>query len=261
MATEGTRAGGGGPAVARAGQRGRHDREGVPAIADAAAQGARLVVFPETVVPYYPYFSFVYAAGRVRRRAPAPVRAGGGRARAGDRGGRGRRRAARGVVVVLGVNERDHGSLYNTQLVFDADGTLVLKRRKITPTYHERMVWGQGDGAGLQGGGHRGRARRRAGLLGALQPARPLRADGAARGDPLRAVPGLAGGADLRRPDGGHHPPSRAGIGLLRGQRHRLAHRRADRGDHAGGRDAARAARRLLHRHRLARGRACSARR
>lgn len=56
----------------------------------------------------------------------------------------------RGVVVVLGVNERDHGSLYNTQLVFDADGSLKLKRRKITPTYHERMIWGQGDGAGLK---------------------------------------------------------------------------------------------------------------
>ena len=55
-----------------------------------------------------------------------------------------------GIVVVLGVNERDHGSLYNTQLVFDADGTLMLKRRKITPTYHERMVWGQGDAAGLK---------------------------------------------------------------------------------------------------------------
>ncbi|MBD0267915.1 MAG: aliphatic nitrilase, partial [Cyanobacteria bacterium Co-bin8] len=47
------------------------------------------------------------------------------------------------------VNERDQGSLYNAQLIFDTDGTLLLKRRKITPTYHERMVWGQGDGAGL----------------------------------------------------------------------------------------------------------------
>jgi len=54
------------------------------------------------------------------------------------------------VVVLLGVNERDHGSLYNTQLLFDADGTLKLKRRKITPTYHERMIWGQGDAAGLK---------------------------------------------------------------------------------------------------------------
>ena len=56
----------------------------------------------------------------------------------------------RGVVVALGVNERDHGTLYNTQLLFDADGTLVQRRRKITPTYHERMIWGQGQGDGLR---------------------------------------------------------------------------------------------------------------
>ena len=119
------------------------------AIDEAASKGAQLAVFPETFVPYYPYFSFVLPPVlqgaphlRLAERAvvvPGPVtQAVAERAR------------ARGVVVVLGVNERDHGSLYNTQLVFDADGTLVLKRRKITPTYHERMVWGQGDGAGLK---------------------------------------------------------------------------------------------------------------
>ena len=42
------------------------------------------------------------------------------------------------------ANERDHGTLYNTQLIFDADGALVLSRRKLTPTFHERMIWGQG---------------------------------------------------------------------------------------------------------------------
>ncbi len=118
------------------------------AIAEAAAKGAALVVFPETFVPYYPYFSFVrppVLAGAdhltLYERAvvvPGPVT---------DAVAAAAR--SHGVVVVLGVNERDHGSLYNTQLVFDADGSLILKRRKITPTYHERMIWGQGDGAGL----------------------------------------------------------------------------------------------------------------
>lgn len=119
------------------------------AITEAAGKGAQLVVFPETFVPYYPYFSFVKPAVamgadhlKLYEQAvvvPGPV------TEAVSATARSQR-----VVVVLGVNERDHGSLYNTQLVFDADGSLKLKRRKITPTYHERMVWGQGDASGLK---------------------------------------------------------------------------------------------------------------
>ena len=119
------------------------------AIDQAADQGAQLVVFPETFVPYYPYFSFVLppvlqGAPHLRLMEHAVVVPGPVTQAVSDRA------RARGIVVVLGVNERDHGSLYNTQLVFDANGSLILKRRKITPTYHERMVWGQGDGAGLK---------------------------------------------------------------------------------------------------------------
>jgi aliphatic nitrilase len=119
------------------------------AIGEAAARGASLVVFPETVVPYYPYFAFVLppaAMGKAHlelyREAvtiPGPTV---------DAVSEAARR--HGVVVALGVNERDHGTLYNTQLLFDADGRLVQRRRKITPTYHERMIWGQGGGDGLR---------------------------------------------------------------------------------------------------------------
>jgi nitrilase len=118
------------------------------AASEAAAKGARLVVFPETFVPWYPYFSFVHppvltGAEHVRLYenavlVPGPVT---------DAVAALAKR--HGMVIALGVNERDHGSLYNTQLVFDGDGRIVLKRRKITPTFHERMIWGQGDGAGL----------------------------------------------------------------------------------------------------------------
>jgi nitrilase len=119
------------------------------AISEAADKNVEFLVFPETFVPWYPYFSFVLPpvlTGKEHLRlyeeavvVPGPVT---------DAVAAAARRHA--MVIVLGINERDHGTLYNTQLVFDADGVLRLKRRKITPTFHERMIWGQGDGAGLK---------------------------------------------------------------------------------------------------------------
>jgi nitrilase len=119
------------------------------AINTAEREGVRLAVFPETFIPYYPYFSFIQPPvlmGKEHLRlyeqaveVPSPTIEAVARAA----------RVA-SMVVILGINELDRGSLYNTQLIFDADGTLSLKRRKITPTYHERMVWGQGNGAGLK---------------------------------------------------------------------------------------------------------------
>ena len=58
------------------------------------------------------------------------------------------------VVLVLGINERvaigaGNGTLYNTLLTIDANGEVVNHHRKLRPTHTERLVWGQGDGAGL----------------------------------------------------------------------------------------------------------------
>jgi aliphatic nitrilase len=121
----------------------------VAKIDELATHGVQFATFPETVVPYYPYFSFVQRpyemlAQQVRlleQGVTVPSAATQAISDAASRGG---------MVVSIGVNERDGGSLFNTQLLFDADGTLIQRRRKITPTYHERMIWGQGDGSGLQ---------------------------------------------------------------------------------------------------------------
>jgi len=133
-----------------------YSREGtidrvVRKIQELGVQGVQFATFPETVVPYYPYFSFLQPAykivgGREHLKlleqavtVPSPATEVIGAACKDA-----------GVVVSIGVNERDGGTLYNTQLLFDADGALIQHRRKITPTYHERMVWGQGDGSGLR---------------------------------------------------------------------------------------------------------------
>ena len=100
-------------------------------------------------MPYYPYFSFVQRPFEIGAEylklleqaviVPSPTTHAIGQAC---------KEAA--MVVSVGVNERDGGTLYNTQLLFDADGRLLQRRRKISPTYHERMIWGQGDGSGLR---------------------------------------------------------------------------------------------------------------
>jgi nitrilase len=125
--------------------------------AEAAGNGASLVVFPEAFLPAYPSSAWAKAlAGWADPRAKAAFALlaresvavpGPAESRIGE--------VARehGVLVATGVTETDvetNGTLYNTLLVHDEHGSLVLKHRKLVPTNHERLVWGQGDGAGLR---------------------------------------------------------------------------------------------------------------
>ncbi len=125
--------------------------------AEAAGQGAQLVVFPEAFVPAYPSSLWARAlAGWADPKAKAAfallaresVEVPG---EASDALGEAAR--ANGVHLVVGVTEIDPerpGTLYNTLLGYDPEGELVLHHRKLVPTNHERLVWGQGDGRGLR---------------------------------------------------------------------------------------------------------------
>lgn len=120
-------------------------------IAEAGRQGARLVVFPEAFIPGFPYwinFSSIllHQPLYVRlweqsvdlRAEPEVVRPLQAAARTA------------GVVVVMGLNERVGGTLYNAQLFLDHEGGILGSRRKLVPTLAERTVWGFGDGSTLR---------------------------------------------------------------------------------------------------------------
>ena len=122
-------------------------------VAEAARRGAQLVVLPEAFVSAYPRgssFGAVVgartAAGRewYRRYWQSAIDVPG---RDVERIGAAARAA--NAFVVVGVVERDGGTLYCSALYFAPDGALLGKHRKLMPTASERLVWGCGDGSTL----------------------------------------------------------------------------------------------------------------
>lgn len=129
-------------------------------VRESARSGANLVAFPETWLPGYP--AWLDVCRDVALWDHEPVKAVFARYAAnsidvsGD-SGRFLRDVARrhGVTVVVGVSERvaegaGRGTLYNSLLTIGPDGQLLNHHRKLVPTYTERMVWGNGDAAGIR---------------------------------------------------------------------------------------------------------------
>ncbi len=125
-------------------------QKAVEQIKEAAEQGAKLIVFPESYIPCYPLrltFGFTVGARTEEGRkdwkkyydnsvvVPGPST-------------ECLAQAAKkyGVFVSIGITERDavNATLYCTNLIFSPEGELVAKHRKLKPTGAERFIWGDG---------------------------------------------------------------------------------------------------------------------
>ncbi|MGO4852817.1 carbon-nitrogen hydrolase family protein [Phaeovulum sp. W22_SRMD_FR3] len=115
----------------------------------AAAQGAKLIAFPETWLPGYPWWIWTgspaesvpflpeYHAQSMALTSPQMTRLQ-------------RICHANAITMVMGYSEREGGSRYMSQVIIGEDGTILLNRRKLKPTHVERTIFGEGDGSDLQ---------------------------------------------------------------------------------------------------------------
>jgi nitrilase len=127
---------------------------------DAARSGAQLVCFGETFLPGYPAW-LDYCQGAALWNHPpvkevfAEMRMNSVVVPGPETDALAEAAARLQVGIVIGISERvrdapGHGTLFNSLLFFGNDGSLLNHHRKLIPTYSERMVWGQGDSAGLR---------------------------------------------------------------------------------------------------------------
>jgi len=119
-------------------------------IREAAEKGCKLIAFPETFIPGYPWYiwmgspAWTIARGFVQRYFDNSLTY--------DSPQADRLRAAvkeAGLTAVLGLSERSGGSLYIAQWLIGPDGETIAQRRKLRPTHVERTVFGEGDGSDI----------------------------------------------------------------------------------------------------------------
>jgi len=121
-------------------------------IAEAARAGARLIAFPESFVPGFPVWAGVQAPIKnheyFKRLAVNSIEVPGPHVQALCEAAR-----EHAIVVSIGISERTEasvGCLWNTNLLIAADGSILNHHRKLVPTFYEKLIWANGDGAGLR---------------------------------------------------------------------------------------------------------------
>lgn len=116
--------------------------------AEAAANGASIIAFPETWIPGYPWWIWLdsvawqtqfvvpYMQNSLELDSPQFERVRGAA-------------IENDIAIVLGYSERVGGSLYMGQAMISSTGVVLKTRRKLKPTHVERSVFGDGDGSDI----------------------------------------------------------------------------------------------------------------
>lgn len=118
------------------------------AIEEAGKEGAKIIAFPESFIPGYPYWLWIEpaleAVKHFREFFKNSVEVPSHSTKLLSRSAR-----KANCYVVMGMTSRESGTLYNAMLFIDNKGEIIGYRRKLVPTVVERTIWGRGDGSDL----------------------------------------------------------------------------------------------------------------
>ena len=120
----------------------------IDSINEAAAQGCRLIVFPECWIPGYPWYIWLNATA-LNMRYFKDYYANCLSFDSDDYQTIADAAAKAGIFVSLGASEKSNGSVYIAQFLIDPQGKTLTARRKLKPTHMERTVFGEGNGSDL----------------------------------------------------------------------------------------------------------------
>src|SRR5699024_8954832 len=108
-----------------------------------------LVVFPETFLPNFPWWIWMPIDSRKRSELFKKLYYEAVDVTLNPFQKICKKAQEKGVYIVIGINEREQGTLYNSQVFINNKGDIIGKRRKLIPTNEERTIWGRGNGEDL----------------------------------------------------------------------------------------------------------------
>ena len=121
-------------------------------ITEAASNGAKVIVFPETFIPGFPFWNALRSPAENHDLFKRLVQESVGCDSEEMRAVQGAAKQHK-VIVSIGLSEKakhSNATLFNSNTIYGADGKVLVHHRKLVATFFEKLTWSPGDGAGLR---------------------------------------------------------------------------------------------------------------